>query len=141
MKKTNIFKTLVVVLAIAVGLTFTQCGVSDRDVERYAKQLNETMKCPVKVDYMTMLDSIYAMPGKELHYHYTIVDHTCKDMNSLVSKAEFERNIRISILALVNAENKDASSFRRLKIIIVSEYYDKNGELYSTVRVGPKEYE
>ncbi len=141
MRKTNVFKVFVALATIFIGLTFTQCGVSDSDVARLAKEINSVMNCPVEVDQMTRLDSLYAKPGKELCYHYTMFNHTIDDINGMVSKSQFETSIRAMLLSVVNAENKNAAQFRKFKIVLVAEYYDKNGELYTTVRVGPKEYE
>ncbi|MDR0659714.1 MAG: hypothetical protein LBG19_02705 [Prevotellaceae bacterium] len=141
MKKTNVLKTLVAVATIFVGFTFSQCGISEKDVQKIAKEANDYMGCPVKVDFMTMLDSIHALPGKEIHYHYTLLGYSAEDMDDLISKNEFEKNIRTVLLTLVNANTKESEDIRRSKIILVADYYDEYGEHYSSVRIGPKEYD
>jgi hypothetical protein len=140
MKKTNMFKVFITVTVVLMGLTFTQCGVSDKDVKRLAKEANDMLNCPVKIDYMTMLDSIYAV-GKEIHYHYTLIGYSIEDIDDMLSKEDFERNIRTLLLSTVNADNKDARAIRSSKIMLIAEYFDENSKLYTTVRVGPKEYE
>lgn len=141
MKRANVLRVLVAVATIFIGITFTQCGSSDdKQVELLAKEVNRMMNCPVKVDFMTQLDSVYALPGREIHYHFTIFDHTISDIDELISREEINNNLRAMMLSIVNVDSKDAERFRQLKIIIVSEYYDKNGELYTVVRVGPQEY-
>lgn len=140
MKKTNVLKAFIAIAAVLIGLTFTQCGVSDKDVAEVARRTNALMGCPVKVDPMTLLDSVYARPGKELHFHYTMFDHSIADIDRMIAKNQLENGLRMALLASINKDSEETQQFRKLKIIVVAEYYDKNGELYTTVRIEPKEY-
>lgn len=140
MTKTNILKTLIAVATIFIGLTFTQCGVSDRQLQEITEEANSAMGCPVDLSPTVRFDKIYAVPGKEIHFRYTWKQSTKEQIEQEVSLKEFDNIMKATLLSMINENTEEMEVIRNTKAILVVECFDKNGELFSEVKAEPKEY-
>lgn len=95
--------------------------------------------CPLRMDQITMLDSLAAKSGGKLHYYYS-VSTTKAEIDKMISVDAFNRNMKVQLAALLNAGTTDAESLKKTNATFVHEYYDKNKDLYTKIVIKPSDY-
>jgi hypothetical protein len=72
-KKQKIFSALLfcTVLLIAILIIFFRTPSIDKEVRRFAKNMNK--HCPTLIDKETRLDKVYALPDSSIHFNYTLI--------------------------------------------------------------------
>jgi len=122
-------KGLGVVLAMTAMMGFTSYFVR---VKFFKKDLQEEMqitaqkmnkKCPRMIDKITRLDRVEVKPGRQMHYHYSIIS---------LSRAEVDtKKLAMAMKPILSRKCQQHRSLRLLvknKVQLFHHYKDKDGK-------------
>lgn len=128
--------SLVVVIAfVCLILQFLRPNPNAQVDEALAKVGSELNKMlPMMIDSHTRLDTVLAGIGKQVFYHYTLVNLEEKDLKEVDIQSEMKPMI-------VNAIKTDPSmqTFRKHGVTMHYRYFDKNRVFITEIVVGPDE--
>ena len=129
---------IILLIAVVVGIFLLRNNEKndsfDEVLLQSAKEIN--MKCPMKIDEHTRLDSVIALPNKTLQYNYSLVD-VVKDSIALES---FNPQLQQMILNNVKT-SEDLNVHRENQATLAYRYLDKNGALVSNVVITADMYQ
>ncbi len=124
------------IMAVAVAVLATSCGaVVDKMLEKMAEETQKA--CPIRLDELTLMDSVKAESPKTLHYFYSINiprDSLGPDFDFGAMEQMLEQG------ALNSARSKDAAPLRKTKAVLRHTYLDANGQLIFETDITPEKY-
>ncbi|HET8855695.1 MAG TPA: hypothetical protein VFM60_07210 [Salinimicrobium sp.] len=130
---TVIFAVTFVISYFAVQFLFFDNGNPAAKMKEAAADINANS--PQLVDQFTRLDSVTAVADKSFRYHYTLFQYSKEEINlDTVNKY-----VRPGIIERVKT-HPEMEFFRENEIIVSYLYYDKNGELVTSINVTPDMY-
>ncbi len=111
---------------------FFSGGSVETQMAKAAAEMNKTL--PKMGDPETRLDKVVAGPGKNFHYHYTIVNHV---KNEPIIK-QMQEPMRQQVTTGYK-NNTGLKAFRDAGVSLNYHYVDKNNESLFDFIVGPKD--
>ena len=121
-----------IVAYFAVQYLFFDANLEDK-LKDAAQELNEIS--PQQIDQDTRLDSASTVSDKIFKYHYTLLNLEKSEINS----EEFNNYMKPNLTKSVKTSS-DLKEFRKHKITMSYNYFDKNGEFITNIDVSPAMY-
>lgn len=109
------------VLSIGVFLIFIISSSPDRQVLKFAKEMNK--HCPMMIDAVTRLDKVNALSDNSLHFNYTLMYH---DKDSLIIE-NLKHYMEPMILKKIKTSSV-LSKYIKKNITWIYSYNDKDGD-------------
>jgi len=123
---------LICIGVVGVKLIFFKSSSPDREVLKFAREMNKT--CPVMVDVETRLDKVDALTDKSLEFHYTLI-YRDKDSISIGNLKQYmEPVIRNKIKT-----SPTLSRYITKGLTWVYSYNDKQGEFIFKITYTPEQ--
>lgn len=124
---------LCVVLFIAVQKIFFKTPSADKEVVKFAKEMNK--HCPSMIDVETRLDKVNALADNSLQFNYTLI-YRLKDSLAISNLKNFMEPVILNKIKT----SPTLSKFLDKKLIWVYSYNDKNGDFIFKIIYAPEQF-
>jgi hypothetical protein len=121
-----------VLLFIAVQKIFFKTPSIDKDVSKFAKNMNKT--CPSMVDIETRLDKVIAFADNNLQFNYTLI-HMIKDSLPI---SKLKNYMEPMILNKIKT-SPTLSKFLNKNLTWIYSYNDKKGDFIFKITYSPQQ--
>jgi hypothetical protein len=122
-----------VMIFVAVQLIFFRSSSPDRDVLKFAKQMNK--HCPTMVDEETRLDKVSALADKSLQFNYTLI-YRDKDSVPIGNLKQFMEPVILNKIK----NSPTLSKYVSKDLTWVYNYNDKNGDFIFKITYTPDQF-
>jgi hypothetical protein len=122
-----------VMIFVAVQLIFFRSSSPDRDVLKFAKQMNK--HCPTMVDEETRLDKVSALADKSLQFNYTLI-YRDKDSVPIGNLKQFMEPVILNKIK----NSPTLSKYVSKDLTWVYNYSDKNGDFIFKITYTPDQF-
>ena len=122
-----------VMIFVAVQLIFFRSSSPDRDVLKFAKQMNK--HCPTMVDEETRLDKVSALANKSLQFNYTLI-YRDKDSVPIGNLKQFMEPVILNKIK----NSPTLSKYVSKDLTWVYNYSDKNGDFIFKITYTPDQF-
>lgn len=133
-KKLLIFGAILLcgVIFVAVQIIFFKTSSPDREVLKFAKEMNK--QCPTMVDVETRLDKVNAFADNSLQFDYTLI---YRDKDS-VSIGNLKQYMEPEILNKIKT-SPTLSKYISKDLTWIYSYNDKNGDFIFKITYTPEQ--
>jgi hypothetical protein len=134
-KKLMIFGAILLcaILFIAVELLFFKPSSPDKEVLKFAKEMNKL--CPSMIDFETRLDQVDALADNSLHFNYTLIFHV-KDSLQIESLKNYMEPVILSKIK----SSATLSKYISKKLTWIYSYKDKKGDFIFDLTYTPDQF-
>lgn len=121
---------LCVLIFVALKVVFFRSSSPDKDVLKFAKEMNS--HCPQMVDVETRLDKVTGLADKTLQFNYTLI-HRAKDS---VLLGQLKKYLEPVILNKIKTA-PNLKKYLSKNLTWVYSYNDKNGDFIFKITYTP----
>jgi hypothetical protein len=124
---------LCAVIFVAIELIFFRTSSPDREVLKFAKDMNK--HCPRMVDVETRLDRVNALADNTLHFDYTLIYHV-KDSLHVNNLKKYMQPMILNKIKTSPVLNK----YLDKKLTWIYSYNDKKGDFIFKLTYTPEQF-